>query len=168
MPLFARMMYNALVWKERQRARQVIGTDAKGAKPSQAGNRWQNTGQIVAGHYKRENMIVGDDGEPYLIDFQISLALTNRWPDTTAAGQALLRLLQRSEQAAEHLASVDLELQELTAADTRLQTRLAAERQTLTETRGKDVDHDLRRRRRVRLHTSILSASFFFPVVCSC
>jgi hypothetical protein len=47
--------------------------------------------------HKRENIIVGDDGEPYLIDFQISLALTHRWPDTTALGQWLLHLLQRSD-----------------------------------------------------------------------
>jgi len=47
--------------------------------------------------HKRENIIVGDDGEPYLIDFQISLALTRRWPDATDAGRVLLRLLQRSD-----------------------------------------------------------------------
>ncbi len=46
------------------------------------------------------------------------------------------RLQQRSEQAAEHLASVDLELQELTQADEALQARLAAARQRLVETRA--------------------------------
>jgi chromosome segregation protein len=40
------------------------------------------------------------------------------------------RLRQRTEQAAEHLASIDLELQELTGADESLQARLAASRQT--------------------------------------
>jgi chromosome segregation protein len=45
------------------------------------------------------------------------------------------RLLSRSEQAAEHLASIDLELQELTEADEALQTRLAAARQGLADLR---------------------------------
>ena len=48
--------------------------------------------------HKRENILVGDDGEPYLIDFQISLALTQRWPDTTTLVQMILRLLQRSDE----------------------------------------------------------------------
>jgi chromosome segregation protein len=42
------------------------------------------------------------------------------------------RLRQRTEQAAENLASIDLELQELTEADQSLQARLAAARQALT------------------------------------
>ncbi len=46
-----------------------------------------------------------------------------------------MRLLQRSEQAAEHLASLDLELQELSAAEEELQTRLVSARQALTELR---------------------------------
>ncbi|HVS35458.1 MAG TPA: AAA family ATPase, partial [Gemmataceae bacterium] len=45
------------------------------------------------------------------------------------------RLRQRSEQAVEHLASLDVELQELTAADETLQGRLGGARRTLTETR---------------------------------
>jgi chromosome segregation protein len=45
------------------------------------------------------------------------------------------RLVQRSEQAAEHLASIDVELQELTAAEETLQARLAAARQSLTDQR---------------------------------
>jgi chromosome segregation protein len=45
------------------------------------------------------------------------------------------RLLQRSEQAAEHLASLDLELQELSAAEEELQTRHTNARQALTELR---------------------------------
>jgi chromosome segregation protein len=46
-----------------------------------------------------------------------------------------MRLLQRSEQAAEHLASLDVELQELSAAEGELQARLSSARQTLTELR---------------------------------
>jgi chromosome segregation protein len=45
------------------------------------------------------------------------------------------RLLQRSEQAAEHLASLDLELQELSAAEEELQTRLGGARQALSDLR---------------------------------
>jgi chromosome segregation protein len=45
------------------------------------------------------------------------------------------RLLQRSEQAAEHLASLDLELQELSGAEAELQTRLGSARQALTDLR---------------------------------
>jgi chromosome segregation protein len=45
------------------------------------------------------------------------------------------RLLQRSEQAVEHLASLDLELQELTTADEALQARLTAARKALAESR---------------------------------
>jgi chromosome segregation protein len=45
------------------------------------------------------------------------------------------RLRQRNSQAAENLASVDLELQELTSADESLQARLAAARQGLSEQR---------------------------------
>jgi chromosome segregation protein len=46
-----------------------------------------------------------------------------------------LRLLQRSEQAAEHLASLDVELQELSAAEAELQARLSSARQALTDLR---------------------------------
>jgi chromosome segregation protein len=45
------------------------------------------------------------------------------------------RLRQRSEQTAEHLASLDLELQELTRADEALQARLATARQALADQR---------------------------------
>jgi chromosome segregation protein len=45
------------------------------------------------------------------------------------------RLQHKSEQAAEHLASIDLELLELTNADTALQNKLATARQTLAEQR---------------------------------
>ena len=49
------------------------------------------------------------------------------------------RLRQRSEQAEEHLASLDVELQDLTAADEALQARLAAARRALAESRE---EHD--------------------------
>ena len=42
--------------------------------------------------HKRENVLVGDDGRPYLIDFQISVCLLAVWPLTV-----LLRILQRSD-----------------------------------------------------------------------
>ena len=45
------------------------------------------------------------------------------------------RLLQRSEQAAEHLASLDLELQELSAAEEELQSHLLSARQALADLR---------------------------------
>ena len=43
------------------------------------------------------------------------------------------RLRHRSRQAAENLASIDIELQDLTVADEKLQARLAAARQSLAE-----------------------------------
>jgi chromosome segregation protein len=45
------------------------------------------------------------------------------------------RLMQRSEQAAETLASLDVELQELSAAEEELQARLSSARQALTDLR---------------------------------
>src|SRR5262249_12426690 len=45
------------------------------------------------------------------------------------------RLRLRTEQAAEHLASIDLELEELTAAEEGLQARLGAARQVLSDLR---------------------------------
>jgi len=42
--------------------------------------------------HKRENIIIGDDGEPYLIDFQISQAMPKWWPFSM-----LMRVLQRSD-----------------------------------------------------------------------
>jgi chromosome segregation protein len=56
-----------------------------------------------------------------------------------------VRLRQRSEQAAEHLASLDLELAELTAADEALQGRLGAARQAQAELRQeRDRLHQIR------------------------
>ena len=48
--------------------------------------------------HKAENIIVGDDGQPYLIDFQISMALSHRWPATTEPARWLLSILQRSDE----------------------------------------------------------------------
>lgn len=42
--------------------------------------------------HKRENIIVGEDGAPYLVDFQIGVMLGERWPM-----RAILGLLQRSD-----------------------------------------------------------------------
>ncbi|MCA9269232.1 MAG: hypothetical protein KDA41_12210, partial [Planctomycetales bacterium] len=42
--------------------------------------------------HKRENIIVGDDGQPYYIDFQLSMRLPNVWPLSLAT-----RFLQRSD-----------------------------------------------------------------------
>ena len=47
--------------------------------------------------HKRENIIVGDNGKPYLIDFQISFALPNWWPANSFPMRAMLRILQQSD-----------------------------------------------------------------------
>jgi hypothetical protein len=47
--------------------------------------------------HKRENIIVGEDGRPYLIDFQISLALPRWWPANSFLSRWFLRLLQGSD-----------------------------------------------------------------------
>ncbi|MEX0652821.1 MAG: hypothetical protein WD534_02225 [Phycisphaeraceae bacterium] len=46
---------------------------------------------------KRENIIVGDDGKPNLIDYQIHFALPRRWPGNSWPMRVVLRLLQRSD-----------------------------------------------------------------------
>ncbi|MGD8685915.1 MAG: hypothetical protein PVH15_04030, partial [Syntrophobacterales bacterium] len=43
---------------------------------------------------KRQNIIVGDDDRPYLIDFQISLNLPGWWPINSWPMRTVLRLLQ--------------------------------------------------------------------------
>ena len=43
---------------------------------------------------KRQNIIVGDDHKPYLIDFQISLNLPGWWPGNAWPMRAVFRLLQ--------------------------------------------------------------------------
>ena len=46
---------------------------------------------------KRENILVGDDGRPYLIDFQISFALMTRALRRSRIARFLLRRLQESD-----------------------------------------------------------------------
>jgi hypothetical protein len=43
---------------------------------------------------KRENIIVGDDGQPYLVDFQISFILPDWWPGNSWPIRKLLQLAQ--------------------------------------------------------------------------
>ena len=45
--------------------------------------------------HKRENILVGNDGKPYLLDFQISFALPKWWPGNSSPVRALLRTLQQ-------------------------------------------------------------------------
>ncbi|HEY1380963.1 MAG TPA: hypothetical protein VGF55_29455 [Gemmataceae bacterium] len=47
--------------------------------------------------HKRENILVGDDGQPYLIDFQIGLARPAWWPANHEAVEAVLRLAQAND-----------------------------------------------------------------------
>ncbi|MFO0815687.1 MAG: hypothetical protein U0796_20915 [Gemmatales bacterium] len=47
--------------------------------------------------HKRENIIVGDDGEPYLIDFQVSYILPRGWWTRLTPLPWILRLLQQSD-----------------------------------------------------------------------
>jgi len=46
---------------------------------------------------KRENIIVGDDGMPYLIDFQISLFLSNRWPGNSRMARAVIEWMKAAD-----------------------------------------------------------------------
>lgn len=47
--------------------------------------------------HKRENVIVGDDGEPYLIDFQVSYILPQGWWTRLTPLPWVLRLFQQSD-----------------------------------------------------------------------
>jgi hypothetical protein len=47
--------------------------------------------------HKRENILVGADGRPYLVDFQISYCLPGWWPANALPARLLLWLLQRSD-----------------------------------------------------------------------
>lgn len=47
--------------------------------------------------HKPENVLVGEDGEPYLLDFQIGFELPGWWPANSALGRAMLRMLQQSD-----------------------------------------------------------------------
>ena len=56
--------------------------------------------------HKRENIIVGANGKPYLIDFQISFALSNWWPANSFPLRTVLQILQQSDEyhLAKHVA----------------------------------------------------------------
>jgi len=47
--------------------------------------------------HKHENIIVGDDGQPHLVDFQVSFCLPDWWPANSRPIRVLLRMLQRSD-----------------------------------------------------------------------
>lgn len=47
--------------------------------------------------HKRENILVGDDGRPHLIDFQISFATPDGWVRHTITTRLVRRIFQRSD-----------------------------------------------------------------------
>lgn len=47
--------------------------------------------------HKRENIIVGTDGRPHLIDFQVSYALGSRWPANGRIARWILAQLQETD-----------------------------------------------------------------------
>jgi hypothetical protein len=47
---------------------------------------------------KRENIIVGDDGQPYLVDFQISFVLPGWWPGNSWPIRKFLQLAQGADE----------------------------------------------------------------------
>ena len=47
--------------------------------------------------HKRENILVGDDGRLYLLDFQINFCLARWWPANALPVRLLLWMLQRSD-----------------------------------------------------------------------
>ena len=47
--------------------------------------------------HKRENIIVGDDNRPYLVDFQVCFELANSWPRRNFFTRWILKLLQQSD-----------------------------------------------------------------------
>lgn len=47
--------------------------------------------------HKRENILVGDDGHAYLIDFQIGLTLADWWPANHEVVEAVVRLAQQND-----------------------------------------------------------------------
>jgi chromosome segregation protein len=79
------------------------------------------------------------DHDRHLIQMQRRIHLENDAISAKARLDGLAaerqRLVHRSEQAAEHLASIDIELQELTQAEEALQAKLGATRQSLTDQR---------------------------------
>ena len=48
--------------------------------------------------HKRENIIVGKNGEPYLIDFQVSFLLPDWWPGNSWPMRLVLRMLQQADE----------------------------------------------------------------------
>lgn len=48
--------------------------------------------------HKHENILVGDDGQPYLVDFQIGFAIPSWWPSNGFLLRTLLNILQRSDE----------------------------------------------------------------------
>ena len=48
--------------------------------------------------HKRENIIVGNNGEPYLIDFQVSFRLPDWWPGNSWPMRTLLSMLQQTDE----------------------------------------------------------------------
>ncbi len=65
--------------------------------------------------HKRENVLVGDDGRPYLIDFQVSFLPRDTWLSRLWPVRAWLRALQRADNYhyLKHLAKVHPELVDL-------------------------------------------------------
>lgn len=59
--------------------------------------RMHERGVAYADLHKRENILVGRDGLPYLIDFQISLGTGPTWPHRTAVMRWFVGLLMRSD-----------------------------------------------------------------------
>jgi hypothetical protein len=47
--------------------------------------------------HKRENILVGEDGRLYLLDFQICYSLPSWWPGNAWPARIILKLLQRSD-----------------------------------------------------------------------
>jgi len=47
--------------------------------------------------HKRENVLVGEDGRPYLIDFQVSFGLTSKFWRRLRPARAVLQMLQRMD-----------------------------------------------------------------------
>ena len=60
--------------------------------------RMHGHGMAYVDLHKRENVIVGDDGRPYLVDFQISLCLPRRWPARSRLARATLRWFQDADE----------------------------------------------------------------------
>src|SRR5437763_754353 len=47
--------------------------------------------------HKRENILVGEDGRLYLLDFQISFCMRAWWPANALPVRILLKILQQSD-----------------------------------------------------------------------